>query len=130
MIPLNVTAPAVVFLMLTFMRSPAAAWSTRYGVLRGEGMTPAAPPACTGHSSCRTSDPELTVATRPAAVALMPTSTWAGKGRYSYCHPVSGVAVAPAARDAVNVSCGISTPPRGHHPVREALASVAGCRRG
>src|SRR6516162_980365 len=109
--PSTVGVPAVVLSMVNFNRSPAAACHATGGVLSSLGVTPAVPPDWTGLRSWIVSLPEYTVATTPVAEARTSVITWAGQGRYSYCHPDSGLRPSWFAVIALeNTSCGITTP--------------------
>ena len=71
-------------------------------------MTPAVPPDWTGDSSTIVSDPLVRVLTIDVPVARASTWTSAGQGKYSYCHPVSGLVVPFAVRAVENVKLGMA----------------------
>jgi len=92
MMPSTVGVPAVALSIRSFSRSPAAAWNEIAGVLSSDGVFPAVPPSCIGQRSCIVSDPEYTVRfTSAVPVARARMMIDAGHGRYSYCHPLSGL---------------------------------------
>src|SRR5713101_4035474 len=89
--PSIVGVPARTSSITSLRRSPAAAWKLTGAVVNSVGVTPAVPPPCTGVLSWIVSEPLYMVMRLERPVLLTKRRICAGHGRYSYCHPDSGL---------------------------------------
>src|SRR5262245_388153 len=103
---ITTAVPALVFRMLIFSRSPAAAtsWSVYSSGYRGKTS---AVPSVTGPSSDRMSEPEETVARTRFTLDVIPISTSALNGRYSYWEPDSGLMLEPVGTEERTLTIGM-----------------------
>src|SRR5258707_11516633 len=108
MMPSTVGVPPATSSITSLSLSPPAASQASAGVLSSDGVVPAVPPACTGGLSRIVSEPLYIVIRFPVVVERTSSIICPGHGRYSYCHPASGLGPSLFAVNAVlKMNCGI-----------------------